>query len=122
VAHRDYSVYTLYMLTNRQKGARAGAVRWADRWQRAEASVEGHAPHLVPLYRRIYDAFGNVTPDERFNRFVEYAEEHEGEVLEALQRSADKQVEALLRDRKREDRRVAEFVETFKDESDDVPF
>ena len=106
-------------MNNRQRGARQGVERWRERSEAVEAGLE---PHLVPLWRRIRDGVKGSNCDERLTKFNEYVEAHPDEALAALERAAEQKLDALLRDRRRDDRRVSDFVDAFKAESEDVPF
>jgi len=70
---------------------------WERRKEKAER-VEGNVPEeLRPLWSKVRWA----TPGEGFEgqtrAFLQYAHDHEGEALEALQADADAKVEALIR-------------------------
>lgn len=73
----------------------AGYRGWERRRERDEFAAQNLDPEHLPLWRRIGGQFKG-TPHERFERFVEYTEEHPEEVAGAQQEEADAKLEAMI--------------------------
>jgi hypothetical protein len=76
-------------------GYRAAETR-AEREGRATSDIEAMDPALLPLWNRVKGRFKG-SPHERYQRFLEYAEEHPDEVTESVQESSDAKLDALIR-------------------------
>lgn len=84
---------------------------WTERSERVAVNLPAD---LLPLWTRIQDGIKGVDADDRATKFMEYVEAHPTEALDAVQRAADKKLEAMLSERDRE-------VESY-DVDDVVPF
>jgi hypothetical protein len=69
---------------------------WKRRRENDERATVNLEPHLIPLWRRIGGARLGESPHERAEALTEYAEEHPGEVLDALQDYSDAIVRQLV--------------------------
>lgn len=73
---------------------------WETRRQNEERVAVNLPAHLRPLFDVIKGRYaGDVgTSDQRAVALVEYAEEHPGEVVDAIQDEADETLEAMIRE------------------------
>ena len=81
----------------RTAGARRG---WEHRREKEERVVQNLDADHVVLWERVKGSIRGGTPHERFEAFQRYAEEHPGEIIEALQEQADDMLEAQLAQRR----------------------
>jgi hypothetical protein len=77
-------------------GYRAAETR-AEREGRATSDIEAMDPALLPLWNRTKRNFKG-TPHERYERFLEYAEEHPDEVTESVHEASEAKLDALIRE------------------------
>lgn len=77
---------------------------WETRREREEAVTVNLPPDLLPLWNRVKYQFKG-TPAKRLREFLEYAHNHGGEGIDALQGEADKKLQKMLRDLKKEEQR-----------------
>jgi len=64
--------------------SRAAFKGWHRRREKSERVVQNIPPDYEPLWRRVGGHFRHGTPHQRYEAFMQYAEEHPDEVVEAL--------------------------------------
>jgi hypothetical protein len=70
---------------------------WETRRERDEQVAVNVPDELLPLWERIHSCIEGETPHARFERFMEYAEEHPDESVAAMQEAADRKVDRMTR-------------------------
>jgi uncharacterized protein (DUF2267 family) len=83
------------VVDGRTKGALKG---WEKRRERAERVEANLPPELHALWRTRRWAAGSGDFESQTRDFLQYAHDHEGEVVEALQAAADAKLDALVRE------------------------
>ena len=84
-----------------RKRGRAGTFLGAEhRRERDEAVEVNIPPHLLPLWRKTRLQFKG-DPHRRYEQFMHYAGETDGEDMAAVQSSADDTLDAMIRERTR---------------------
>jgi hypothetical protein len=73
---------------------------WEHRREREEAVIVNLPPHLQALWRKTKHQFKG-TPERRLEQFLEYAEQHGGEEMGALQDEADAKLEMMIKEYER---------------------
>lgn len=74
------------------------AQRGVDRWRAACEGVAANLPpHLIPLWDK-RKMLGTGSVDQRTEAFLQYAHDHESEAMVALEESAEKKLEAMIRE------------------------
>ena len=80
---------------DRPEGARRG---WQHRRERDEFVTQNLPPELIPLWERIKGQF-HGTPEERYQQFMAYVQDHPGEEMAAVQSESDAKLDALIAQR-----------------------
>jgi|GEM_PF-4410254 hypothetical protein len=92
------SIYVRTMRGMKRSRSVAAYAGWEKRKEAEEAVTVNLAPEHLALWERTRGAF-HGSPQARLERFEQYAHEHQGEEMAALQDAADDKLEAMLRSR-----------------------
>jgi hypothetical protein len=75
----------------------AGYLGWARRREREDRVLQHIPVELHALWEAVGDTIApDASPHARFEAFIKYVEEHEGEAVLAMQASADAKLERMI--------------------------